>query len=188
MSCRSRVSLHYMKRLLSLLLVPLAASCALVSQPVIPATSSENASVTQVQYPVDYMLVDKSDRTLILYARGQPVRQYSGLQFGDAPIGHKQFQGDERTPEGVYTIDTRNPNSAFHLSLRVSYPNWADVGFAESRGRLPGGDIFLHGQPNGMTGGRMPGDWTDGCIAFANAEMEELWQLIADGTRIEIRP
>ncbi|MDC0886574.1 L,D-transpeptidase family protein [Altererythrobacter sp.] len=136
----------------------------------------------------DFVLVDKSDRTLVLYQNGREFRRYTGLQFGEAPAGHKQFEGDERTPEGRYTIDTRNPQSSYFLSLRVSYPNAADRAFAEQLGRDPGGDIFLHGQPNGLRSGRMPGDWTDGCIAFTNAEIRELWDLVADGTPIEIRP
>ncbi len=136
---------------------------------------------------VDYLLVDKSDRTLWAYAGGEIVRQYTGLQFGDAMYGHKQFEGDERTPEGRYTIDTRNPDSSFHLSLRVSYPNAADRAFAASRGMDPGGDIFLHGQPNAMAAGRMEGDWTDGCIALSNEEIAELYELVADGTVIDIR-
>ena len=136
---------------------------------------------------VDYLLVDKSDRTLWAYAGGKIVRQYTGLQFGDAMYGHKQFEGDERTPEGRYTIDTRNPDSSFHLSLRVSYPNAADRAYAASRGMDPGGDIFLHGQPNAMAAGRMEGDWTDGCIAFSNEEIAELYELVADGTVIDIR-
>lgn len=135
----------------------------------------------------DFVLVDKSDRTLTLYAAGRLVRTYGGLQFGDRPQGHKRFEGDEKTPEGRYTIDARNPNSAFHLSLRISYPNAADRAFAASQGRSPGGDIFIHGQPNGLTAGRVPGDWTDGCIAVTNAEIEELWGAVADGTPIEIR-
>ncbi len=135
-----------------------------------------------------YILVDKSDRTLTLYDRGMALKTYDGLQFGDAPIGHKQFEGDERTPEGLYTIDTRNPASAYHLSLRISYPSAQDRAFAEAQGRPPGGDIFLHGQPNALLAGRMPGDWTDGCIAFSNQEIEELWGAIPDGTPIEIRP
>ncbi len=137
--------------------------------------------------PVDFLLVDKSDRTLVAYRGGKEVRRYTGLQFGAERFGHKRFEGDERTPEGRYTIDTRNPDSAYHLSLRVSYPDERDRAFAEAQGRSPGGDIFLHGQPNGMPFGRMPGDWTDGCIAFSNAEMEELWRLVPDGTPIEIR-
>ena len=135
-----------------------------------------------------FILVDKSDRTLTLFADGAVLKAHTGTQFGDAPMGHKQFEGDERTPEGRYTIYTRNPNSAYHLSLRVSYPNAADRAFAAAQGRSPGGDIVLHGQPNGMPAGRVPGDWTDGCIAFSNDEIEELWGAIPDGTPIEIRP
>lgn len=137
--------------------------------------------------PVDFLLVDKSDRTLVLYRNGVEVRRYTGLQFGAERFGHKRFEGDERTPEGRYIVDTRNPNSAYYLSLRVSYPNEHDRAFAEAQGRSPGGDIFLHGQPNGLPLGRMFGDWTDGCIAFSNAEMDELWRLVPDGTPIKIR-
>lgn len=136
----------------------------------------------------DFVLVDKSDRTLTLYSAGKPTRTYSGIQLGDDPLGHKHFEGDEKTPEGRYTIDARNPNSAYHLSLRISYPNAADRAFAVSQGRSPGGDIFIHGQPNQLPAGRMPGDWTDGCIALANSEIEELWGAVADGTPIAIRP
>lgn len=136
---------------------------------------------------VDYLLVDKSRRLMVAYAGGQPVKVYRGLQFGGAPQGHKQFQGDSRTPEGLYYIDTRNPNSSFHLSLRISYPNADDRAFAARYGRSAGGDIFLHGQPNGLSSGRIAGDWTDGCIAFSNAEIEELWRIVPDGTPIEIR-
>lgn len=136
----------------------------------------------------DFVLVDKSDRTLTLYADGTALKTYAGIQFGAAPIGHKRFEGDERTPEGRYTIDARNPASAYHLSLRVSYPNAADRAWAAARGRSPGGDIFLHGQPNWLAAGRIPGDWTDGCIALSNAEIEELWRAVPDGTPIEIRP
>lgn len=136
---------------------------------------------------VDYLRVDKTRRILIAYAGGQPVRVYRGLQLGRAPMGHKQFEGDSRTPEGLYTIDTRNPSSQFYLSLRISYPNAADRAFAAQYGRSPGGDIFLHGQPNGYPGARVPGDWTDGCIALSNEEIAELWALVPDGTPIEIR-
>ena len=135
----------------------------------------------------DLIRVDKSERTLTLYAGGQPVKTYRDLQLGDAPNGHKRFEGDERTPEGRYTIDTRNPASAYHLSLRISYPNPADRAWAAERTRPPGGEIFIHGQPNWLPVGRLPGDWTDGCIAVSNAEIEELWRLVPDGTPIEIR-
>ncbi|KPL68183.1 hypothetical protein SZ64_08655 [Erythrobacter sp. SG61-1L] len=136
----------------------------------------------------DLVRVDKSERTLTLYAGGEALKTYSGIQLGAAPQGHKQFEGDERTPEGRYTIDTRNPNSAYHLSLRISYPNGQDRAYAQAKGRSPGGDIFIHGQPNGLPVGRMPGDWTDGCIALSNSEMDELWQAVPDGTPIVIIP
>lgn len=136
----------------------------------------------------DYLIVDKSERMLVAYDDGKPIRAYRGLQFGDAPMGHKRFQGDERTPEGVYRIDWRNPQSAYHLSLRISYPNANDLAFASQYGRSAGGDIFIHGQPNRLLTGRMRGDWTDGCIALSNQEIEELWRIVPDGTPIEIRP
>ena len=142
--------------------------------------------------PADFVLVDKSHRTLTLYTDGKPTWTVTGLQYGDAPEGHKQFEGDERTPEGRYTLDWRNPNSSYHLSLHISYPNEADRAFAEAQGRSPGGDIMIHAQPNALpladSGVRMPGDWTDGCIAVSNAEIEMLWQAIPNGTPIEIRP
>ena len=136
---------------------------------------------------VDLVRVDKSERTLTLYAGGAAVRTYTGIQLGDAPQGPKRFRGDERTPEGRYTIDYGNPNSAYHLSLHVSYPNAADRAYASARGRSPGGDIFIHGQPNGWAG-RVEGDWTDGCIAMSDAQIEEVWSLVGDGTAIEIVP
>lgn len=137
---------------------------------------------------VDYLIVDKSERLMVGYAGGQPVRVWRGLQFGDQPQGHKRFEGDERTPEGRYVIEGRNPGSAYHLSLKISYPNAQDRAFAAQYGRSPGGQIFLHGQPNALPAGRLPGDWTDGCIAFSNDEIEELWRIVPDGTVIEIRP
>ncbi|SMQ61340.1 L,D-transpeptidase catalytic domain [Altererythrobacter xiamenensis] len=136
----------------------------------------------------DFVLVDKSDRILVAYSDGKAIRAYRGIQFGDAPLGHKRFEGDERTPEGRYTIDRRNPQSSYYLSLGISYPNRSDRAFAASYGRSPGGDIFIHGQPNGLASDlRMRGDWTDGCIALANHEIEELWRLVPNGTPIVIR-
>ena len=149
-----------------------------------PAAAQDAA---EVDPRVDLVRIDKSERTLTLYAQGRAVRTYSGIQLGDEPVGAKRFQGDERTPEGRYTIDYGNPGSAYHLSLHISYPDSADRAYARSHGRSPGGDIFIHGQPNGY-GARVQGDWTDGCIALADAEIEELWGLVGDGTAIEIAP
>lgn len=137
----------------------------------------------------DFILVDKSQRTLRVYQNGAVIRIYRGLQYGDRPLGHKQFEGDERTPEGRYTIDYGNPQSSYYLSLHIDYPNAADRAFARSQGRSPGGLIFIHGQPNGLPDDRrIPGDWTDGCIALSNAQIAELWSLVPNGTPIEIRP
>jgi murein L,D-transpeptidase YafK len=138
---------------------------------------------------VDLVRVDKSERTLTLYGEGIALRSYGGLQFGDEPVGHKQFEGDERTPEGRYVLDYRNPRSSYHLSLHISYPDERDRAFAAQYRRSPGGLIFIHGQPNDWPDGeRVPGDWTDGCIALSNAQIEEIWTLILDGTPIEINP
>lgn len=134
------------------------------------------------------ILVDKSDRLLILFNGEKEIARYSNIRFGDAPEGHKRFEGDEKTPEGTYAINGRNPGSAFHLSLRVSYPNAADRAYAEARGKSPGGDIFIHGQPNGYDGPPIARDWTDGCIALSNAEIEQIWDVVRDGAEIEIRP
>lgn len=194
-----RVILNGMNRLALLpLLAPVLAlaACAappqrVVDAPVLqPSLEREAARIVPQRAfaQVDYLLVDKSERLMIGYVGGQPVKVWRGLQFGDAPQGHKQFEGDERTPEGRYVIEGRNPGSAYHLSLKVSYPAPADRAFASQYGRSPGGDIFLHGQPNGLPFGRVPGDWTDGCIAFSNEEIEELWRIVPDGTVIEIRP
>lgn len=137
---------------------------------------------------IDHIVVRKAERTLTVYAEGEAVHTFEGIQLGDAPVGHKRFEGDERSPEGRYTIDYGNPNSAYHLSLHVSYPNAADAAYAGERGRSPGGMIFIHGQPNELPAGRLPGDWTDGCIALSNDEMEALWEAVPDGTTIDILP
>ena len=149
------------------------------------------SAAAQDAVDIDLVRVDKSERTLTLYAHGQPVRRYTGIQLGDEPVGAKRFQGDERTPEGHYTLDYGNPRSAYHLSLHISYPDARDRAYARAQGRSPGGDIFIHGQPNGhgqTPGDRVAGDWTDGCIALADAEIEDLWRLVGDGTAIEILP
>lgn len=132
---------------------------------------------------VDEIRVDKSERRMTLLRDGRIVKSYHIL-LGDAPVGHKRQQGDERTPEGRYRITFRNDKSRFHLSLRVSYPNEADRRQARARGVDPGGDIMIHG-------GTPPGysrDWTDGCIALSDAQIEEVWRLVPVGTPITISP
>ncbi|MEM9500749.1 MAG: L,D-transpeptidase family protein [Pseudomonadota bacterium] len=181
-----------MNRLLALMLLAFAAACAgppsqSSVEPTVARQPAVRTAPTRMLQIADYLLVDKSERLLVAYRSGQPIRVYRDIQFGDAPMGHKRFEGDERTPEGIYTIDTRNPRSSYHLSLRISYPNQDDRAFAAKYGRSPGGQIFIHGQPNGLRSGRMRGDWTDGCIALTNAEIEDLWQIVPNGTPIEIR-
>lgn len=137
---------------------------------------------------VDLVLVHKSNRTLQLMSKGTVLRSYD-VRLGGQPTGDKQQVGDGRTPEGRYVIAARNERSAFHLSLKISYPDARDQADAAMRGVSPGGDIFIHGAPNWwVLPGQPPGDWTRGCIAVTKAEIEEIWRLVQDGTPIEIRP
>ncbi len=129
--------------------------------------------------------VDKGDRRMHLLHHGQVLKSYD-VGLGFAPDGHKQFEGDGRTPEGEYLIDRRNPNSEFHLSIGISYPNEDDRAFAKAMGKSPGGDIFIHGRPfKYRKGGR---DWTAGCIAVTNREMREIYAMVQNGTPISIVP
>jgi murein L,D-transpeptidase YafK len=128
---------------------------------------------------------------MYLMAGDNVVRSYR-IGLGDNPSGHKLYEGDERTPEGDYTLDWRNPNSDFYKSIHISYPNKKDLELASAWGLNPGGNIMIHGLPNnsaeGMEFAYSGLDWTDGCIAVSNAEIDEIWQLVADGTPIRILP
>lgn len=138
----------------------------------------------------DRVMVDKAGRTLTLLSRGQVLKRYP-VRLGPAPSGPKSRQGDGRTPEGAYLIDYRNPHSKFHLGLHISYPNSADLRRAAAVGASPGGDIMVHGLPNGLGWlGRLQQlvDWTDGCIAVTDRDIEEIYRAVPDGTPIEIRP
>ena len=121
---------------------------------------------------------------------GQPIRTYK-IALGKNPIGHKRKQGDKKTPEGRYYIDGRNPDSNYHLSLKISYPNPKDWAAADRYGHSPGNMIMIHGLPNGKEWIRdvhTSKDWTDGCIAVNNEEIREIWSLVEDGTPIHIWP
>jgi murein L,D-transpeptidase YafK len=133
---------------------------------------------------VTQIVVDKSDRRMWLIHETEVLKAYD-VDLGRAPAGHKQFEGDGKTPEGAYFINRRNPNSDFHLSIGISYPNDADRAFAEAAGKPPGGDIFIHGYSRYK--GRN-GDWTEGCIAVTNRQMEDIYAMVRDGTPIFIRP
>ncbi|MDJ0946061.1 MAG: L,D-transpeptidase family protein [Kiloniellales bacterium] len=151
------------------------------AQPPVPAPEAERA---------DRIVVHKAERRLILY-RGETALIAYDIALGRDPEGHKQREGDGRTPEGRYRIDWRNPQSRYHLSLHVSYPEAADRARAAARGEEPGGLIMIHGLPNGLGALGAAGllrDWTEGCIAVTNDAIRDIWRRVADGTPIEIRP
>ncbi len=127
----------------------------------------------------------KSERLLVLDGAEGVLRTYP-VDLGFAPSGHKQFEGDGRTPEGAYVIDRRNPDSLFHLSIGISYPNEADRAFAEAQGKSPGGDIFIHGGPRRGIDPMDKRDWTAGCIAVTDRQIEEIYAMVPDGTPIDI--
>lgn len=139
---------------------------------------------------VDRIVVHKKDHKLFLMSGDQAIKTYS-IALGRGGLEPKRRQGDGRTPEGKYVIRSRNRHSQFHRSLRISYPDAADRQRARKLGVSPGGDIFLHGLPNGqgwIGAAHRAVDWTDGCIAVTDQEIEEIWALVPDGTPIEIRP
>ena len=139
---------------------------------------------------VDHVVVYKSRHEMQLWSQGTLLKAY-WVALGPAPIGRKQRQGDGRTPEGDYVIDSRNPKSLYHLSLHVSYPNDEDRRRAAAAHVSPGGDIMIHGVPRGyesLRPGEKVNDWTAGCIAVTNSEIEEIWHAVPDGTPIHIEP
>ncbi len=127
----------------------------------------------------------KGQRLLVLDG-GDGVLQTYPVGLGFAPEGHKQFEGDGRTPEGAYLVDKRNPESTYHLSVGISYPNEADIAFAEAQGRSPGGDIFIHGGPRPGIEPTDVHDWTAGCIAVTDRQIEDIYAMVKDGTPIHI--
>jgi murein L,D-transpeptidase YafK len=165
---------------LSLLAAPWVAGC----------TSTSSSKFRSYDGPeVTAIVVNKAARNMYLLNGYDILKQYD-VELGFAPGGDKTRRGDGKTPEGTYLIDRRNPNSAFHLSLGISYPNALDIAEAKARGEDPGGDIFIHGQPNKLADrrrARRDPDWTAGCIAVTNDEMEEVYAMVETGTVITIR-
>ena len=167
-------------KILSLLTILLQLSCLALALPA-AANTSQN---------VDRIIVSKSDRLLYLMRGRTVVRSYP-VSLGKNPDGHKKFKGDQRTPEGRYQLDWRNPASRYHLALHISYPNQRDRQRAAASGVHPGGGIMIHGLPGKYADGEkvlLDLDWTDGCIAVSNQAIEEIWQLVADNTIIDIFP
>jgi murein L,D-transpeptidase YafK len=153
-------------------------------------TPLESAMSRPRAYAADSIVLDKSERRLSMYERGTLVKSYS-VALGKNPVGSKQRRGDGKTPEGLYRINGRNPQSKYHLSLRVSYPSDSDRARAARRGVSPGGDIMLHGLPKEFaTVGALhrQQDWTEGCVALTNEEIEEIWRAVPNGAWILIRP
>jgi murein L,D-transpeptidase YafK len=139
---------------------------------------------------IDRVVIDKSSRTMSLLAGDDVYRTYF-VALGGAPEGPKLEEGDQRTPEGVYAISARQPRSSFYRGLVISYPNARDVEQAKARGVDPGGEIMIHGLRNEyawMGERHRRTDWTEGCIAVTNEEIDEIWQLVDIGTPVEIRP
>lgn len=155
-----------------------------------PEMSGRGAGSTGAFEQADRVLVDKSDRKLYLLRQDRVVADYP-VKLGLNPYGHKQQEGDFRTPEGRYLLSRRNPRSEFFLAIQVSYPNREDAAWAKENGWRPGGLIMIHGQPNVP---KRPADfyanrdWTDGCIALSNADMVDVWLRTSVGIPIEIRP
>jgi len=140
--------------------------------------------------PVDRILIEKNERRLTLLAKGEALKTYR-IALGGNPVGPKERQGDNKTPEGIYVIDARNKNSGYHLSLHISYPNEKDKKRARELGVAPGGDIMIHGIKNGFSwvgDAHAEVDWTKGCIAVSDEEIEEIARVAPSGTVVEIRP
>ena len=140
--------------------------------------------------PADRILIEKNRRRLTLISKGEELKTYK-IALGGNPIGPKERQGDNKTPEGIYLIDSRNKDSRYHLSLRISYPNEKDKKRAKELGVSPGGDIMIHGIKNGLSGvgdSHTEVDWTKGCIAVTDEEIMEIEKLAPNGTIVEIRP
>lgn len=127
----------------------------------------------------------KAQRRMELWHNEQMLNEYE-VGLGQNPIGHKVYEGDSRTPEGRYIIDRRNPQSLYHLSLGISYPNEEDIARAEALGLSPGGDIFIHGQGPGNR--RQTGDWSVGCITVTDREIETIYAMVRDGTEVVLHP
>lgn len=141
----------------------------------------------------DQVVVYKGEQRLVLKRWGTVIREYP-IVLGPNPVGHKQYAGDGRTPEGEYLLDWRNPESRFYRSIHISYPNQYDIANAEARGMDPGQHIMIHGSPNWAPSSEWAeqwlyrDNWTEGCIAVTNEAMDEIWLAVEDGTPIVIKP
>jgi len=151
------------------------------------ALSADNPSLPASAL-ADKVLVLKGERKLLLMKGNEVLKTYT-VSLGANPVGFKVREGDRKTPEGNYVLDRHNAHSQYHRSIHISYPNADDVARARKLGVSPGGELYIHGLPNDFHGdSEALGDWTEGCIAVNNAEIDEIWRAVADGTPIEIKP
>jgi murein L,D-transpeptidase YafK len=174
-------------KIVALSLLVLAASWSLNASLLTQEASAQSSEAKQI---VDRIVVLKSARTMTLESNGHVLKTYK-VALGGAPIGAKERQGDHKTPEGDYIVDAKNARSQFYLALHISYPNAADRARARMLGTSPGGDVEVHGlgKKYGWIGARHRlSDWTDGCVAVTNEEIEEIFKMVAVGTRVEFRP
>jgi murein L,D-transpeptidase YafK len=149
---------------------------------------SSNDSPLPASAMADKVVVLKKERRLLLIKGNEVLKTYA-VSLGGNPVGLKVREGDRKTPEGTYVLDWHNASSQYHKSIHISYPNADDVARARKLGVRTGGDLFIHGLPNDFEGPDQElGDWTNGCIAVTNAEIDEIWRVVADGTPIEIKP
>jgi len=175
---------------LLLALALIAGSTAASAESPLPASALLTPSVEPALPMADRVVVSKAERKLLLLRNGEVLRTYK-IALGLRPEGHKEYEGDFRTPEGMYHLSRRNPNSEYFLSIQIDYPNDRDVARARRQGVRPGGAIMIHGQPNVP---RKPRDyytnvdWTEGCIAVSNSDMVEIWLMTPPDTPIEIKP
>jgi murein L,D-transpeptidase YafK len=148
------------------------------------------AFVCKAEEIADSVLVEKSKNTLTLLKNGKSIATYH-VVFGGNPVGHKEHEGEKKTPEGIYTLDSKNANSAYSKAIHISYPNAQDIANAKSKGVPAGGAVMIHGQKNGFGWASIAVqriNWTAGCIALSNEDMEKVWKSISVPTTIEIKP
>ena len=155
------------------------------------STAASRARAALAPASVDSIVIEKGARRLTLFVGDSAARTYR-VALGNNPVGPKRVQGDGRTPEGLYVIDRRNPQSKYYRSLHISYPNAVDRWLANEQGLTAGGEVMVHGlSPTFATqygAEHVKWDWTEGCVALTNAQMDEMWNAVADGTKIRIKP